>query len=277
MRACRKTSNSWARCSYDFHMAAIGAERVLAVRHWTDAQFTFSTTRDRGLRFENGQFVMLGLALPERPLLRAYSIASANHEEHLEFLSIKVPDGPLTSRLQHLRVGDEVLVSRKPTGTLLLADLRPGRRLYLLSTGTGAAPFMSIIKDPEAYERFEHIVLVHGVRWARESAVVRHQVEALRHHEVLGPEVRARLRYYPAVTREPHMNRGRLTTLLSSGRLSRDLSLPPLDPAADRLMVCGSSAMLTDTRVMLDARGFVLSPQIGMPGDYVIERAFVSR
>ncbi|HKD54879.1 MAG TPA: ferredoxin--NADP reductase [Steroidobacteraceae bacterium] len=258
-------------------MAAIGTERVLAVRHWTDTQFTFTTTRDRGLRFENGQFVMLGLALPERPLLRAYSIASANHEDHLEFLSIKVPDGPLTSRLQHLRVGDDILVSRKPTGTLLLADLRAGRRLYLLSTGTGAAPFMSIIKDPEAYERFERIILVHGVRWTRESAVVRHRVEALGDHELLGPEVRARLHYYPAVTREPHVNRGRLTALLASGRLSRDLGLPPLDPAADRLMVCGSPAMLADMRAMLDARGFVLSPHIGTPGDYVIERAFVSR
>jgi ferredoxin--NADP+ reductase len=258
-------------------LAAIGIERVLAVRHWTDTQFTFCTTRDRGLRFENGQFVMLGLALPERPLLRAYSIASANHEEHLEFLSIKVPDGPLTSRLQHLRVGDDILVSRKPTGTLLLADLRPGRRLYLLCTGTGAAPFMSIIKDPEAYERFERIILVHGVRWARESAVVRHRVEALHHHEILGAEVRARLHYYPTVTREPHVNRGRLTTLLASGRLSRDLALPPLDAATDRLMVCGSPAMLADTRAMLDARGFVLAPHIGTPGDYVIERAFVSR
>jgi len=259
------------------HLAVIGTERVLAVRHWTDTQFTFSTTRDRGLRFENGQFVMLGLALPERPLLRAYSIASANHEEHLEFLSIKVPDGPLTSRLQHLQVGDDILVSRKPTGTLLLADLRPGRRLYLLSTGTGAAPFMSIVKDPETYERFERVILVHGVRWSRESAVVRHQVEALRHHELLGSEVRARLHYYPTVTREPHANRGRLTTLLASGRLSRDLALPPLDAAADRLMVCGSPAMLSDTRAMLDARGFELSPGIGTPGDYVIERAFVSR
>src|SRR5215831_7769906 len=192
MRACRKTSNSWARRGYDFHrtcrhrmglLAAIGTERVLAIRHWTDTQFTFSTTRDRGLRFENGQFVMLGLALSERPLLRAYSIASANHEEHLEFLSIKVPDGPLTSRLQHIRAGDQVLVSRKPTGTLVLHDLKPGKRLYLLSTGTGAAPFMSVIKDPEVYERFEHVVLVQGVRWIRESAVVRSVVESVKQHE----------------------------------------------------------------------------------------------
>src|SRR5207237_568244 len=183
-------------------LAAIGPERVLTVRHWTDTQFSFTTTRDRGLRFENGQFVMVGLAVDSRPVLRAYSIASANHEEHLEFLSIKVPNGPLTSRLQHVRAGDEVLVSRKPTGTLLLQDLRPGKRLYLLSTGTGAAPFMSLIKDPEVYERFEHVVFVHGVRWARETAVVRHRIEALRAHELLGAEVRAKLHYYPAVTRD---------------------------------------------------------------------------
>jgi ferredoxin--NADP+ reductase len=258
-------------------LATIGTERVLAVQHWTDTQFSFTTTRDRGLRFSNGQFVMLGLALGERRLMRAYSIASANHEEHLEFLSIKVPDGPLTSRLQHIAAGDELLVSRKPTGTLLLDDLKPGRRLYLLSTGTGAAPFLSLISDPEVYARFEQIVLVHGVRWARENAVVRHRIERLRGHELLGAEVRAQLRYYPTVTREPYVNRGRLPALIESGRLCRDLELPELDPASDRVMVCGSPAMLTDTAALLDARGFVISSHVGEPGDYVIERAFVTR
>ena len=258
-------------------MAAIGTERVLKVHHWTDTQFTFTTTRDSALRFENGQFVMVGLHVDSRPLLRAYSIASANHEEHLEFLSIKVPDGPLTSRLQHIREGDEVLISRKPTGTLLLHDLKPGKRLYLLSTGTGAAPFMSLIKDPEAYERFEHVVLVHGVRWARESAVVKHRIEELKSHEFLGDLVRDKLHYYPTVTREPHTNHGRLTTLLASGKLPRDLHLPLVDPAEDRVMVCGSPAMLKDTCTLLDSWGFTLSSHIGEPGDYVIERAFVER
>ena len=257
-------------------MAAIGKERVLTVRHWTDTQFTFTTTREAAFRFTNGQFVMVGLAVEERPLLRAYSIASANHEEHLEFLSIKVPDGPLTSRLQHIREGDEILVSRKPTGTLLLDDLRPGRRLYLLSTGTGAAPFLSLIKDPEVYARFERVVFVHGVRWLKESAVARNQIAMLRDHEFLGDEVRTKLSYYPTVTREPHVNRGRLTTLIESGRLFADLELPPLDPARDRVMVCGSPAMLADTRTLLDARGFAISPNIGEAGDYVIERAFVT-
>ena len=258
-------------------MAAISSERVLSVRHWTDTQFTFTTTRDSALRFENGQFVMVGLQIDSRPLLRAYSIASANHEEHLEFLSIKVPDGPLTSRLQHIREGDEVLISRKPTGTLVLHDLKPGKRLYLLSTGTGAAPFMSVIKDPETYERFERVVFVHGVRWARETAVLKHRIEELKNHELLGEWVREKLLYYPAVTREPHANRGRLTTLLESGRLSYDLGLPPLSPDEDRAMVCGSPAMLTDTCSLLDGRGFQMSPHIGESGDYVIERAFVTR
>ena len=258
-------------------MAAIGTEQVLKVHHWTDTQFTFTTTRDSGLRFENGQFVMVGLHVDSRPLLRAYSIASANHEEHLEFLSIKVPDGPLTSRLQHIREGDAVLVSRKPTGTLVLHDLKPGKRLYLLSTGTGAAPFMSVIKDPEVYDRFEHVVLVHGVRWARETAVVKNVVESVKHHEFLGEAARAKLHYYPTVTREPYRNHGRLTGLIESGRLFQDLGLPPFDPAADRVMVCGSPAMLADSQSLLDSRGFKVSPHIGEPGDYVIERAFVAR
>jgi ferredoxin/flavodoxin---NADP+ reductase len=257
--------------------ATIGSERVLAVRHWTDTQFSFSTTRDRSLRFLNGQFVMLGLPFEGRPLLRAYSIASPNYEEHLEFLSIKVPDGPLTSRLQHVRPGDELLISRKPTGTLVLHDLKPGRRLYLLCTGTGAAPFLSLIGDPAVYDRFDTVVLVHGVRWARETDVVRARIEALRQHELLGQAARPQLRYYPTVTREPHAHRGRLTSLVESGRLSRDLELPPLDAAADRLMVCGSPAMLADTAKLLDARGFQLAARSGEPGDYVIERAFVTR
>jgi ferredoxin/flavodoxin---NADP+ reductase len=257
-------------------MAVIGTERVLAVEHWTETQFTFRTTRDRALRFENGQFVMVGLML-ERPLLRAYSIASANHDEHLEFLSIKVPDGPLTSHLQRVRPGDEVLVSRKPTGTLLLADLRPGVRLYLLCTGTGAAPFLSIMQDPELYARFGEVIFVHGVRWQRESEVVRRRIAALERHELLGEMVRRALRYYPTVTREPHVNRGRLTTLIETGQLLEDLRLPPLDPATDRMMVCGSPALLGDLSALFAARGFTPSPHTGEPGDYVIERAFVTR
>jgi ferredoxin--NADP+ reductase len=255
----------------------VTAERVLDVRHWTDAQFTFTTTRASGLRFENGQFVMIGLEVEGRPLMRAYSIASANHDEYLEFLSIKVPDGPLTSRLRNIRSGDEILVSQKPTGSLLLDDLRPGKRLYLLSTGTGIAPFMSIIKDPTTYDRFEHVVLVHGVRWIRESAVAQHFIGELKDHEFLGEQVREKLRYYPTITREPHPNQGRVTTVIQNGRLHEDLGLPPLNPHDDRVMVCGSPEMLSDTCSLLDSRGFEISEHIGERGDYVIERSFVPR
>lgn len=258
-------------------MATIGTERVLSVHHWNETVFSFTTTRDPGLRFENGHFVMLGLEVDGRPLLRAYSIASANHEEFLEFLSIKVPDGPLTSRLQHIKPGDEVLVSRKPTGTLVLRDLKPGKHLYMLGTGTGLAPFMSLIKDPEIYELFDKIVLVHGVRYRSELAYRDYIDWELTHHEYLGEAVRAKLIYYPTVTRERFRFQGRVTTLIETGKLFDDIGLPPLDPKVDRIMICGSPAMLHDLSVLLDARGFHISPHVGEPGDYVIERAFVAK
>ncbi len=258
-------------------MAAIATERVLTVHHWNNTVFSFTTTRDQALRFENGHFVMLGLQVDGKPLMRAYSIASANHEEHLEFLSIKVPDGPLTSRLQHVQPGDEVLVSRKPTGTLLLRDLKPGQRLYLLSSGTGLAPFMSLIKDPQVYERFEKIILVHGVRFRSELAYRDYIEWELTHHEYLGELVRNQLVYFPTVTRERFRYQGRVTSLIESGKLFEDTGMPPLDPAADRVMICGSPAMLTDLSRLLDARGFEISAHVGAPGDYVIERAFVAR
>ncbi|HYP80341.1 MAG TPA: ferredoxin--NADP reductase [Steroidobacteraceae bacterium] len=258
-------------------MAAIATERVTHVHHWNESLFSFRTTRDPGFRFENGHFVMLGLPIDGRPLLRAYSIASPNWEEHLEFLSIKVPNGPLTSRLQNLAVGDEVLVSRKPTGTLVLHDLKPGRHLYLLGTGTGLAPFMSIIQDPETYERFEKIVVAHGVRKVSDLAYTQFITEELRQHEWLGEQVREKLIYHPTVTREEFRIRGRITDQIADGSLATLVGLPPLDPASDRFMLCGSPGMLHDTRALLDARGFTVSPHIGEPGDYVIERAFVEK
>jgi ferredoxin--NADP+ reductase len=258
-------------------MAAIATERVTHVHHWNESLFSFRTTRDPGFRFENGHFVMLGLPIDGRPLLRAYSIASPNWEEHLEFLSIKVPNGPLTSRLQNLAVGDEVLVSRKPTGTLVLHDLKPGRHLYLLGTGTGLAPFMSIIQDPETYERFEKIVVAHGVRKVSDLAYTQFITEELQHHEWLGEQVRKKLIYHPTVTREQFRIRGRITDQIADGSLATLVGLPPLDPAQDRFMLCGSPGMLHDTRALLDARGFSVSPHIGEPGDYVIERAFVEK
>ena len=258
-------------------MATIGTERVISVHHWNDTLFSFRTTRDPALRFENGHFVMMGLEVNGRPLLRAYSIASANHDEHLEFFSIKVADGPLTSRLQNIQVGQSVLVSRKPTGTLVIRDLKPGKAVYLFSSGTGLAPFLSIIHDPETYARFENVVLVHGVRFKDELAYAELIETRLPLHEYLGEMVRERLIYYPTVTRESFRNEGRITTLIESGQLFADIGLPPLNPETDRAMICGSPAMLADISAILDARGFVISPHTGVAGDYVIERAFVER
>lgn len=258
-------------------MSAFATERVLSVRHWNDTLFSFTTTRNDSLRFENGQFVMIGLEVDGKPLMRAYSIASANYSETLEFFSIKVQDGPLTSRLQHLKEGDPLLVSRKPTGTLVLSDLKPGKNLYYLSTGTGLAPFMSLIQDPEAYEQYDKIILVHGVRTVSELAYTDFIENELPNNEFFGEEVRKKLIYYPTVTREPFRNQGRLTDLFESGKLERDIGLPPLNPETDRAMLCGSPAMLKDTCALLDARGFQVSKRIGQPGDYVIERAFVEK
>jgi ferredoxin/flavodoxin---NADP+ reductase len=258
-------------------MAALASERVLDVHHWNDTLFSFKTTRDPSLRFDNGQFLMIGLEVNGRPLLRAYSIASANHEEHLEFFSIKVQDGPLTSRLQKIQAGHQIFVSRKPTGTLVLRDLRPGRRLFLLSTGTGLAPFMSLVKDPEMYERFEKIVLIHGVRTVSELAYSEYLSKTLPEDALLGEFARGQLIYYPTVTREPFRNRGRLTDLITTGQLFTDLAMDPLDPATDRAMICGSPSMLKETAALLDTHGFEISPSIGVPGDYVIERAFVEK
>jgi ferredoxin--NADP+ reductase len=251
-------------------------ERVLTVHHWTDRLFSFTTTRDQALRFSNGHFTMIGLMVDGKPLLRAYSIVSANYEEHLEFLSIKVSDGPLTSRLQYIQPGDNILVGRKPTGTLLIDYLLPGKRLYLLCTGTGLAPFMSIIRDPETYEKFGTVILAHGVRLVSELAYHEYLTQELPQHEFLGELVRAQLKYYPTVTREPFEHQGRLTDLATNHKLTDDLGLPPLDPKEDRVMLCGSPGLLTDMRAILNNMGFSEGSTTS-PGDYVIERAFVDK
>jgi ferredoxin--NADP+ reductase len=257
-------------------MSAINTEQVLAVRHWTDTLFSFTATRDPGFRFTSGQFTMMGLEVNGRPMLRAYSMASANHEETLEFFSIKVPDGPLTSRLQRITEGDIVLVGRKATGTLVADNLLPGKRLLLLSTGTGLAPFASIIKDPEVYERYERIILVHGCRQVAELAYGEELVATLRRHEWLGEILNAKLLYYPTVTREPFRNRGRITDLITSGTLFDGLDQPPLDIGTDRMMLCGSPSMLEDLRVMFQSRGFAEGNH-SEPGHFVVEKAFVER
>lgn len=258
-------------------MVALATEYVIEVHHWNDNLFSFRTTRDPGFRFDSGHFVMLGLEVEGKPLMRAYSIASANYEEHLEFVSIKVPDGPLTSRLQHLKPGDPIIVSRKPTGTLVLNDLKPGKHLYLLATGTGLAPFLSIVRDPETYERFDKVVLAHGVRRISDLVFAQYLEQQLPAHDYLGDLVREKLVYYPSVTREPFRHRGRLTDAIVDARMSDFAGLPPLNPKTDRVMLCGSQAMLDDTSALLDGRGFQASPRTREPGDYVIERAFVER
>lgn len=251
-------------------------ETVKDVYHWNDTLFSFTTTRDNGFRFKNGYFTMIGLPAEQegRPLMRAYSMVSANYEEELEFFSIKVPDGPLTSRLQHLKPGDQILVSMKSTGTLVVDHLLPGKHLYLLSTGTGLAPFMSIIKDPEIYELYEKIILVHGVRYINELAYQDFITKELPENEFFGEEIREKLIYYPTVTREDYANTGRITHLMTSGKLFEDLGLPQPNLDDDRFMLCGSPAMLKDTTAILDGMGFKESRH-GDAAHYVIERAFV--
>ncbi|MCH8173877.1 MAG: ferredoxin--NADP reductase [Proteobacteria bacterium] len=256
-------------------MTSLSIQSVTDVHHWNDSLFSFKTTRDRSLRFENGHFVMLGMQVEGKPLLRAYSIASPNYDEELEFLSIKVPDGALTSRLQNIQVGDEVFVSSKPTGTLVLDHLLAGRHLYLISTGTGIAPFISIIQDPSVYERFDKIIVSHGVRYVAELAYRKFICEQLPRNEFFGEDVKQKLIYYPTVTREKFKTRGRLTELMSSGKLFSDIGLNQPDPSQDRFMICGSPAMLRDTCQLLNDWSFEESRQ-GHKGHYVVERAFVA-
>jgi len=252
-------------------------ETVQAVHHWNESLFSFKTTRDPGFRFKNGHFIMIGLPRDNgRPLMRAYSIASANHEEHLEFFSIKVEDGPLTSRLQKIQPGDKIICSKKPTGTLIIDDLTPGKHLYLISTGTGLAPFISIIQDPETYEQFDKVILTHGVRQISELAYQQFISQQLPEHEYLGELIKDKLIYYPTVTREAYHNTGRITDLMVSGKLFTDIGLPQFDLEKDRFMVCGSPSMLKDTCAILDKAGFVEAKK-SQQGQYVIERAFVEQ
>lgn len=257
-------------------MSNILEKTVLDVHHWTDSLFTLKLTRDPGFRFENGQFAMIGLMVEGKPLMRAYSMVSANYEEHLEFLSIKVPNGPLTSRLQHVKPGDTILVNKKTTGTLILPNLLPGKRLYLLSTGTGLAPFLSIIKDPEVYESFDQVVLVHGCRHVRDLVYEGFIREDLPENEFFGEQARHKLLYYPTVTREEFRNQGRVTELVRSGKLCADLGLPPLDPQDDRVMICGNPNMMNELAEYLDSVGFDQGSHAGA-GHYVIEKAFAEK
>ncbi len=251
------------------------AARVTAVIHWTDRLFSFRVERPRTLRFRSGEFVMIGLMNDTgKPLLRAYSIASPSWDDELEFYSIKVPDGPLTSRLQHIAVGDEIILRPKPVGTLVHDALLPGNRLWLLATGTGLAPFASLIRDPETYEKYESVILMHTCREVAELAYGRQLVESLSDDPLIGEMVAGKLLYYPTTTREPSGRMGRVTDNLTSGKVFADLNLPPMDPATDRAMVCGSLAFNVDVKAILE--GFGLHEGANSdPKEYVVEKAFV--
>lgn len=255
-------------------MAAISTQKVTSVQHWNDELFSFTTTRDAGFKFKNGHFTMIGLQHKGKPLMRAYSLASANYEDQLEFFSIKVQDGPLTSKLQNIEVGDEVLVGTKPTGTLINDALLPGKRLWLFGTGTGLAPFLSIIKDPEIYDAYEQVILVHGVRYQSELAYQDLIQQELPDNEYFGDEVKQKLVYIPTVTREPYETTGRITDLIRSGELQAKVGLSEFEKEHDRFMLCGSPSMLKETCELLDERGFNETRK-GVYGEYVIERAFV--
>ncbi len=256
-------------------------ETVTSVHHWTDTLMSIRCTRNAAFRFEAGHFAMVGLMLPDattgklKPLVRAYSMASAPWDEELEFYSIKMQDGALTSRLQHVKVGDTLLIGKKATGTLVIQNLEPGGTLWLLGTGTGLAPFMSILRSPDTYERYEKVVLSHTVRRVADLAY-REVLENLHRHELLGEVIEGKLLYYPGVTREAFPVHERITTLIEGGRIFRDLGVRELHPERDRVMLCGSESMNADCRALLEARGFVEGNN-GERGTYVLEKAFVTK
>lgn len=247
--------------------------RVESVRHYTDKLFAFTCERPAAFRFRSGEFVMIGLMNGERPLLRAYSIASPAWDDRLSFYSIKVPDGPLTSKLQHIEPGAEILVGRKPTGTLVLDALTSGKRLFLLSTGTGVAPFASLIREPETYERYDEVIVTHTCRTDAELNYSREIVADAYADPLVGEEAKAKLRLVTSLTRQSHPLEGRVTALIASGQLFRSLGGPPFDPALDRVMICGSAPMLQDLRVIALNAGFIEGSN-HEPGSFVIERAF---
>ena len=252
-------------------------ETVTWVKHWTDRLFSFGLTRPSSFRFRSGEFVMIGLPTEGgKPIMRAYSVASPNWAEELEFLSIKVPDGPLTSRLQKIQPGDTVLLGKKPVGTLVHDALKPGKRLWLLGTGTGLAPWLSVARDYETYDKFEQVIVCHGVREVAELCYRDLFTKDIFEDELIGEMAQAALKYYPTVTREDFRNMGRITELIESNKMTDDLGLPPINVAEDRVMLCGSPGMLSDLKHMLETRGFK-EGNTSTPGDFVVERAFAEK
>ena len=251
------------------------AVKVLSVTHWTDRLFHFEVERPASFRFRSGEFVMIGLLNEKgKPLLRAYSIAAPFWSEVLAFYSIKVQDGPLTSRLQHIQAGEHIIMTKKPVGTLVLDALLPGKRLYMIATGTGIAPFASLIRDPEVYEQYDEVILTHTCREAAELAYGAELVEMTKKDELIGEMAQEKLRYYPTTTRETSPKMGRITDLIKSGEVSQDLGVPDLGPETDRVMICGSMGLNNDVKAIIEEKGFEEGAN-SKPGTYVLEKAFV--
>ncbi|MCO5081989.1 MAG: ferredoxin--NADP reductase [Rhizobiaceae bacterium] len=254
--------------------AGVHAEQVVSVKHYTDRLFSFRITRPQSFRFRSGEFVMIGLPNAEKPVFRAYSVASPSWDEEIEFFSIKVPDGPLTSELQKIAPGDTVLMRQKATGTLVLDALKPGKRLFMISTGTGIAPFASLIRDPETYDKFDQIVLTHTCRNHAELTYGVELYEQAINDPLIGELTAGRLTLYSSTTRESTPRMGRITHLIENGKLYADLGIEPLDPTQDRVMICGSMGMLKDVKSLIEGLGFEEGSN-SKPGDFVVERAFV--
>lgn len=250
------------------------AQTVTSVTHYTDRLFSFRLTRPASLRFRSGEFVMIGLMGDNgRPLLRAYSIASPSWDEELEFYSIKVHDGPLTSRLQHISVGDEVIVRPKPVGTLVLDALLPAKRMYFFATGTGFAPFASLLRDPDLYERYDEVIVTHTCRDVAELTYSKNLIASLVDDPLIG-EYASKVKYYPTTTREESPKMGRITTLLENGTIYTDLGLEPLNPETDRVMICGSMGLNKDIKAIVEPLGFTEGSN-SQPAEFVLEKAFV--
>ena len=257
-------------------------ETVLDVEHFTDRLFAFSITRSPSFRFRTGEFIMIGLPKTEeqkRPIMRAYSIVSPAWDEKLEFYSIKVPDGPLTSRLQKIQPGDTVLLGRKPVGTLVLDALLPGKRLWMFSTGTGFAPFASLVRDPETYESYDEVIVTHTCRYTDELQYSQRLIADLINDPLVGDMVvnedgSPKLKLITSLTREDHPLTGRITTLIETGKLFEVAGTPPLDPTNDRVMICGSKDMIDDTAKLVAGFG-LREGSNSEPCEFVIEKAFV--
>ena len=254
--------------------SSLTQETVLSVKHWTDTLFSFRITRPSAFRFRSGEFIMLGLFDQTTPLLRAYSITSPSWDETLEFYSIKVPEGPLTSRLQHILPGDKILLGKKPTGTLTLDALTPSQNLYLFSTGTGIAPFAAIIRDPETYDKFRKVILSHTCRRTSELQYGSNLIASLNEDPLIGDQVKDRLTYFTSVTQDHYPNVGRITKLMKSGEFFTQIGEENLSPNRDRAMICGSMEMLEDVSTIVEEKGLVEGSN-SSPGEYAIEKAFV--